>query len=74
MRKKRRNLFKELSLYQAGVADLPPVVADAYHLFQDLIQLVNADQPIWLQVADNCLPGFDPASRCGPAHLASGSG
>ena len=30
--------------------DLPPVVADAYHLFQDLIQLVNADQPIWLQV------------------------
>lgn len=27
---------------------LPPCAADAYLLFQDLIQLVNADQPYWL--------------------------
>jgi len=30
-------------------ADLPSAVADAYLLFQDLVQLVNADQPLWLQ-------------------------
>lgn len=35
---------------KGGLADLPPTVTDAYMLFQDLIQLVNADQPIWLQV------------------------
>ena len=35
---------------KGGAADLPPMVADAYLLFQDLIQLVNADQPLWLQV------------------------
>jgi len=29
--------------------DLPSAVADAYLLFQDLVQLVNADQPLWLQ-------------------------
>jgi hypothetical protein len=29
--------------------DLPAPVADAYLLFQDLVQLVNADQPLWLQ-------------------------
>ena len=29
--------------------DLPPAVGDAYLLFQDLVQLVNADQPLWLQ-------------------------
>ena len=29
-------------------ADLPGTVADAYLLFQDLLQLVNADQPLWL--------------------------
>ena len=33
-----------------GVGELPQLVADAYLLFQDLIQLVNADQPLWLQV------------------------
>jgi hypothetical protein len=27
---------------------LPPCAADAYLLFQDLVQLVNADQPYWL--------------------------
>lgn len=27
---------------------LPPAAADAYLLFQDLVQLVNADQPYWL--------------------------
>lgn len=33
-----------------GVAPkgLPPCAADAYLLFQDLVQLVNADQPYWL--------------------------
>merc|ERR1719419_1971469 len=30
-------------------ADLPLPVADAFLLFQDLVQLVNADQPLWLQ-------------------------
>lgn len=34
----------------SGVAPkgLPPCAADAYLLFQDLVQLVNADQPYWL--------------------------
>lgn len=27
---------------------LAPCAADAYLLFQDLVQLVNADQPYWL--------------------------
>lgn len=27
---------------------LPPCAADAYLLFQDLVQLVHADQPCWL--------------------------
>ena len=30
-------------------ADLPGIVSDAFLLFQDLLQLVNADQPLWLQ-------------------------
>lgn len=34
---------------KGGASELPGLVADAYLLFQDLIQLVNADQPIWLQ-------------------------
>ncbi|KAK4871796.1 hypothetical protein RN001_015920 [Aquatica leii] len=34
----------------SGIAPkgLPPCAADAYLLFQDLVQLVNADQPYWL--------------------------
>ncbi|KAB0801130.1 hypothetical protein PPYR_05484 [Photinus pyralis] len=34
----------------SGVAPkgLPPCASDAYLLFQDLVQLVNADQPYWL--------------------------
>lgn len=34
----------------SGVAPkgLQPCAADAYLLFQDLVQLVNADQPYWL--------------------------
>lgn len=32
----------------AAPKSLPPCAADAFLLFQDLVQLVNADQPYWL--------------------------
>ena len=31
-----------------AASELPAAVLDAYLLFQDLVQLVNADQPLWL--------------------------
>ena len=37
-----------LSVSAKAPSDLPSSVSDAYLLFQDLVQLVNADQPLWL--------------------------
>ncbi|XP_060847861.1 protein MON2 homolog isoform X2 [Rhopalosiphum padi] len=32
----------------AAVSSLSPCAADAYHMFQDLVRLVNTDRPYWL--------------------------
>ncbi|XP_050085365.1 protein MON2 homolog [Anopheles aquasalis] len=46
----RREVNLEELKLATGVAPkgLPPCAADAFLLFQDLVQLVNADQPYWL--------------------------
>ncbi|XP_018330358.1 protein MON2 homolog isoform X2 [Agrilus planipennis] len=45
-----RNVNLEELKTPSGIAPkgMPPCAADAYLLFQDLVQLVNADQPFWL--------------------------
>ncbi|XP_001947417.2 protein MON2 homolog isoform X1 [Acyrthosiphon pisum] len=34
--------------YEPPVSTLGPCAADAYHMFQDLVRLVNTDRPYWL--------------------------
>ncbi|XP_065165196.1 protein MON2 homolog isoform X2 [Atheta coriaria] len=42
--------FEELKVPSSSPPKgLPPCAGDAFLLFQDLVQLVNADQPYWLQ-------------------------
>lgn len=45
---KQINLEELKSPSGAPIKGLPPCAADAFLLFQDLVQLVNADQPYWL--------------------------